>query len=452
MNSSTAKEARASGQGQQRADKPYTYGKPNRFPDLRRRPKFRWAVARASGKMVPLQHVEACSWDDVNAITTGTMTVRESPYKQGLSGPSVDQGDRVLCQVSEGHGWHDLWAMRVYEPALKVADVQRTVKIVNDLDLLRQSEDHFLYKRDATHPQGWTGPQVIADVCRQYHVQIGGLYTTTKKIGKIHVKRGSPLTVIRNVILREKRRNGRRLVLSYRNGRLYVLPLRRSPSLLAMGRTLMDAAFSSTLPPEFGSAVTVQHSLDYATGGTDKQKRTKKKAQKGHVEVESRASIARFGYVHRLVFSPDAQSDAELRKEGMAWLAAVAKPLKHLELTHVGMPHLRRGDAIQLALGDEGLRRQIVWVYTVSHNVTPQNYTMNVRVIFDDPYIDHVGESIINRLKSTRDEALAGRDPVTGLLPGQQPANNKADNPPPQSPLATVFETAGEILGNVLGG
>jgi hypothetical protein len=441
--STTKKKASHSVQGRQRAPRPYHYGPPDRHPDLAHPAEFRFALVRASGEIVELRHVESATWDDTNAIEMGTLTFREPTFDDDPT-PVPVQGDRVICQANEGGGWREVWMMRVYKPQLAAENRQYTYNLANDLDLLRQSQGYFKYVGDKAHPRGWYGHEIIADVCEKFHIPVGALYRGTKRRQRLIIPSGqnalgsagiSPLEVIRNQVKWEVRHGGPRLVVSFQGGKLYVLPLRRSRHLLQLGPTLTQAAFSSELPAEFGSAVIVRGIVPELFPGGNKQK--------GHVKLESAASRKRFGYVQRVVFSPDATTDADLRKEGLAYLTVIARPIKHLTMTHQGMPFIRRGDAIQLALGNEGIRRQVVWVYEATHELTADGYTMQLTVIFDDPYIDFRAEKLIFKLKGTKEEAVGNRAQhnATWYVGSQK------DDLPKQSRQSDIFSRAEQSVG-----
>lgn len=419
---------RASPQGQQRADVTYSYGSPDLFPTLSEDVKLRWWALLSTGGRFELEHVESCTWQDNNAITQGSLVVREQGIIAGS--PDVeyrlDQGDRIVLEASEdGRPFREVWTMRVYRPQLTASNGQRTFDLVNDLDLLRQSEDNFLYTTDKAHPHGWTGQQIVVDLCEQYKVPLGGCYTSSQPIGrKLRWRRASPLAVLQWILVHEHRKFRRRLVLRWDRGKLYILPLQRSGDLLRLGPTLVEAAFQSALPPQFASSITLHGLAEYVFDQTSAGFPVTKR-QKMHVQLGSAESQRRFGYVHRIVWSGHARTDAELRKEGEAYLAAVMQPHKTLTLTHQGMPFVRRGDAIQLALGDQGLRKQVVYVNEAQHRATPDSYQMDLGVIFDDPYIDRRAESIIYQLKATHDEAVGNRNVKNRFW--YLPKNNKGD-------------------------
>lgn len=425
-------------QAAQRADTPSIQAQNGAItPVLGVPTKFRVTalISDSTGKAtaIPMELIERITWDDSNAITQGTITLRMNPFDEAAGENRLDQGDRIKLEAKVGTmTWREVWVMRCYRPQLTSSNIQRTFTLVNDLDLLRQSEDNFYFRASGPdvisggleRPGGWTGPEVIAHVCQKYRVPLT-CYQTTDKIGKIRVRRGSPLEVIRNVLIRERRRNNRRLMIRWSNGRLYVVPLAKSPTLLNLGPTLIEAAFQSELPEQFGSAITI-HGLQQFVYGQDSGGTPRAKQQKMHLDMENEVSRKVFGYVHRIVFSPDAKDDGRLAEEGLQYLRAVMVPHRTLTLTHQGMPWLRRGDAIQLALGDPGLQKQLIWVNTVQHVVTPQNYTMDFSVIFDDPYRDRREEKLLFRLKATAAQAIGNRNTTN---PFWYLSNQKEDTP-----------------------
>lgn len=439
-----------------RADPPYQYGKPDRFPSLTKPLRWRFtaieATKSARSKRTVLGRVEQAAWDDINAILTGSITVRDQTY--GSKQPTLNQGDRVMCEADEGAGFGEVWTMRCGAPTLTASNTQRTFELTNDLDLLNRSVDEFTFHPDRHHPHGWRSDQIILQICANYQVPINpktGVvrgHLMSKK--RMHL-RGSPLDMIRNVVLWERRGHGTRLVIRFDNGHLTVLPLKRSKDLLALGPTLIEAQLTSKLPPEFASAVMMRANTDLTDtiNANDAKGRKKTKPSKLHILVESPASVRRFGYVRRVVFSPDAASTAEMRQQAQAWLAAVAKPLKTVTLTLQGLPHLKRGDAIQLAIGDWGMRRQIVFVNQIQHSLTPSDYRMTVQCIFADPYIDRTGLSILYRLQSTAEGAQGIFSSLANAGLGS-PAKNDTPQPGPYSAPSTVPPVPGFTPGTDL--
>jgi hypothetical protein len=407
---------------------------------------------------VLLANVEDASWDDGapnrGAVTVGSLTIRDPAYGQRPT-ITVDEGDRVRCEVNAGAGFKELWEMRVATPRLSAYQRQRTYTLANDLDLLDRSTDDFIFPagKGTSHPNGWTFDEIIAKVCKDYGVKIGALAKGTFRRKKTWTWRGVPPTQVFQLAMNQERiHTGRRFVVRYEKGALYVLPLKRSPHLLALGPSLIEAAFSSHLAAGqgasgvnegyFASALTVRGLRDQPLG-KDKKGHRKEKKHKIHAQLESPQSIKRYGYVHRVVWSPDAKTDAELLQQGREYLAAVAKPIKELTLTHAGIPGIRRGDAIQLGLGDEALRKQIVWVVEVQFRLSPGDFTMDLTVSFDDPYVDKVAKRIQDKLQETQ-AAAAGKkkkpQPIKAASRKDKPASDGSKLPAASNAAAAAWD------------
>jgi hypothetical protein len=443
----TRKKPPQSKQGTKRADKTgaAAYGRPDQFPGfaLAHPPTFRFSVQKSNGDVLQLSHVTNASWDDVNAILTGSIQFTEPVFDRFDPYTLVDQGDRISCEVDThaGRGFTEAWLMRTKTPQLGVNDNTRSFELANDLSLALGSEGNFLYKPDHSHKGGWYGHDIILDVCERFQIPVGRIYQSDWRIPKLWLRRGGPLTVIRNVLLKELRHTRRRMVTRFIGGRLYIVPLQRSPHLRALGPTLMDAAFKSELRPEFATAVLMRGLQEFTYADQNKQHN-----KMHHLRV-SQTSVNQFGYVQKILWSPDARNDSELAAEGDAYLAEVAKPHKTLSLTTPGIIGLHRGDAIQLGLGDDALRRQVVWVDEVNHTLTPQQYLSTITVIFDDPFVPHSELRRIFKLKATREEAIGNRatkDPTGWYLT----KNQKGDGNYAASRQAAVFDSANAGAAN----
>lgn len=381
-------------------------------PSLLRVYEWRAFMLRGAEK-VRLNAVESVTWDDENMILTGTLTLRDLPY--GLGGQlTVDEGDMISLEVNGGGGFAELWRMRISSPDVTMKARQRTFHLANDLDLLNRSDADWYFKAGpkTDHPNGWTYDEVVAAVARDYKMSLGVVTVGEYRRKKSWSWRGySPLRVIEEAMNVERQHTGRRFVARWAGQRLSITPLRRSETLLELGPTLLDAELQSHLAAGetssginegyFASAITMR-GLRLEPRGKDKKGHQKPATKKMQVQVPSPASVARFGYVHRIVWSGDAKTEADLQEEALQYLAAVAKPVKTVTLTVPGIPHIRRGDAIKLALGDEQLRNQIVWVTQASHVLDPSQYTTAITVTFDDPYINRTAELIQSRVSDTQ--------------------------------------------------
>jgi hypothetical protein len=98
------------------------------------------------------------------------------------------------------------------------------------------------------------------------------------------VLQGSPLDVIAAAYKRERNYTGKRFVISCDHGKLNITPLRRSPQLLELGPSLIQASFQQQFRQDFATSVIVR-----ATGKVDVGKDKKGKKRKGTARSSSRS-------------------------------------------------------------------------------------------------------------------------------------------------------------------
>lgn len=414
-----------------------------RVPRKYGRDAFRVWLLRPKKKAVRIDHmVEGFSWTEPrdSAIITGTLTVRPPENRERaiviLSGHRV----RIEHAPFPTGRFTPILELRIYSPSQSAAGLVGSLELRSDLALLEQSEDDFKFTRGIRHPKGWRTDQIVSEVCRRY-----GIKHLPLPKGKHYVKKkvytdASPLTVINEAYLAERKNTGRRFVIRFALGRLSVTPLRRSSSLLMLGPSLVEAAITETPKEEFATAVTVR-GVTESRKGKDAKGRKKVKHGKIALKVQSAPSVARYGFVHRIVHALDADSPAEARTLALRYLADKAKPVKSLTLTHPGIPTIRRGDALRLALPTLGLK-QVVWVAEVTHTVGADAYSMDVTCTFDDPYVDEKAQRIVDQLDSTAIE----RGRVTDAEPKEPAKPEGAANKETAKIAPAPEQTLGEKL------
>jgi hypothetical protein len=397
----------------------------------------------SSGRKVLLTGVEAVSWDDVNAETVGTLTQRVPEFDPNGDFVELQEGDIVHCFARVyGIGTIEMWDMRVYKPRLTASNSQRVVDLKNDLELLRMSEDNWLFAgRGVTqeltgkvtipaipapggdNKGGWWGRDIIQEVCRRYGIpaKVIGMGPARKgaappgapwkrRGAKLAYARASPLSIIRNQIVWEKRHTGVRYQLRYVKGTIIVSPLRRNPALRLLGPTLTEASFSSERYPEFASAVTL-HAIPDLVGAhsTDPHGKKQKTVVHGHVYRVSDVARRRVRLRPPDSVLPDAWSDGSAHGGGGGLprgRGEAAAPADCHRAGHPSDPARRRDPA---SARRRWPLKQIVFVDQASHSVTPAGHTMTLTLIFDDPYIDRARQNIIFLLKGTLAEAIGDR-------------------------------------------
>jgi hypothetical protein len=350
------------------------------------RERFRaWWVPASGPRQNIDDNVESISWDDATAVLTGSMQFRDPAIG---TVPDVGFGDEIMleCSLAGDSNFVELWRLRVEQPNRDFGPSVRAWQLINALGWLQRNTDDFKYTKDKAHPQGWLAHEIVLDLARRYNVPVGVIATTTHRIKKLVVLQGSPLDVIAAAYKRERTYTHRRFVISCDHGKLNVTPLLRSPSLLELGPSLIQATMQQQMQTDFATAVIVR-----ATGKVQKGKDKKGKKRTGTgkivVKVSSATAIKRFGFVQREVWAHDADTVAEARAAGERHLVLVGKPETTLDLIHPGIPWIRRGDAVRALLPDDALR-QVIFVTEARHTLSAADYTMQLSFGFTDPFVD----------------------------------------------------------------
>ena len=353
--------------------------------------RFRVTVLRGR-KLAPVrldELVENISWEDASAIMTGSISFRRPAYMRKLLQQfPVSVGHQIKLEYAAGPNaaFRELWRMRVSQPSREVRDGTVGFELANDLTLLQGSEDDFRYVKGKTHKRGWLGHQIIADVARKSGLKIRRLPRMKHRITKMVKLNANPLDVIVAVLQKEKVATGRRFAIYFERGKLEIKPLRRSDYLLIMGNSIINLAVAQQMKENFATAVTVRtHAADEK--GRDEKNHKTNKGRKIVVRVRNKLAVARYGYIHRVVFAQDVTTRAQARAQGRRWLARLASPKKEATLSHPAIPWLRRLQAIRLDLPEEGLK-QIVYVAAVRYEVAGGTFNMELTLTFDDPYVD----------------------------------------------------------------
>lgn len=206
----------------------------------------------------------------------------------------------------------------------------------------------------------------------------------------------------------ERNYSGRKFVVRFREGKLQVVELRHSKTLLMLGSTLLQATIQRTMRGRFADAATVRATIGKPSNKTKKTEeeeaakhtgkaKTKKKGSKQEkleIEVKAGNAIKRFGYVHRNITLEDpVSSKAEARKQAKRELVKSMRPNRNVNFSHPGITTLFRGDAVKLRIREIGIS-EVVYVTAVSHTIAAGEYTMQVTVKYEDPTVDKQGEKI----------------------------------------------------------
>lgn len=344
-------------------------------------------------------------WDDSVPITTGEITLREAPFHG--TDLRVNTGDLIACEVAlaRGGSYRELWRMRVWEPAIAINDQEYTYQLASDLRRLDQSFDDFVFVKDKLHPQGWRGDQIIRALCEQYGISL--VMPKLKHVFKKLVWHGnadeqkSVYALIVYVLTVERNHHQARYRMDMVARTLRISAFAKNTDLLAFAEMILDASYNSSFHERFATEVEAISTPEQVKAKDAKGHRrvTKKKIT---ATVRSQVGIQRYGLIHRRVYSKDADSVAALHGEAQRFMARVLNPAREMSFSHEGIPSIRRGETVRVNVG-QTFDGQDFDVFTVGvrHAVTPQGYTMNVTLQFDDPFTANARDMILNKLTDT---------------------------------------------------
>lgn len=349
------------------------------------------------------QYVTAVTWEDAGPILQGTLTLTVQEREHQLA---LYEGHVITLESAARMGgpFKRVWEMRIDESSIDAATGTYSFQLVDEMAWLAKSKDYFSFRKskkkkksDAVkyRAKGWTADQIVRAVCKKYGVKVGKLAKGTKLITNLTEKNASPLDVIMKAYKLERNYSGRKFVVRMRRGKLQVVELRRSKTMLILGSTILEATIQRTMRKGFADAATIR-----ATVGKEDKKSKKAKAKKGSkqekldIEVKATKAIKRYGYVHTNIALEDpAESKADGRKEAKQQLVKSMRPNRTVNFEHPGISSLFRGDAVKLRLPELGVN-EIVYVTSVAHSIAAGEYTMQVAVKYEDPTVDKQGEEI----------------------------------------------------------
>jgi hypothetical protein len=401
--------------------------------------------------------VESFSWTEPadSAITTGEIQYRVNKGRPSLL---LRPGDRIKCESSAWHQvdrplpksvWRHVWTMRCDEPSASVRDGTRSITFANDLLYLSRSIDDFNYSKSKKRPRGWRVSDAIRDIARRYGLRLGHLSYCNHRVKKFVRLNATPMRVINDLMLMQRNYSGRRYRMWFTpNGRYNIAPLRRTKFLTMLGPALIEAALQQSFGEEFATALTVR-AIREVNKGKDKKKNKKVVHRKIAVKIKSPSAIRALGYVHRIVYAHGADSAAEARQMGLRHLAKIARMEKGLTITSNGWHNVNKGDAIWLSLPQIGVR-QILYVAEITHSVSVGSYTMDVTVMFSDPYVNRKADRV-NEIQDQRwvTPPAARTQPKNRSKPRQN--RNKADTTTTRTArAATIPKPKGPTKGELL--
>lgn len=322
--------------------------------------------------------ITSVQWDDVTMELTGQIEMTVEPGTLDLA-----DGDAIRADFapSASAAFNELWKMGLSGDAngegitKGLAAASFTGALTSTLSSYRGDTMDFAFRRGKSHHGGWTCDQIAVAVGRKAGLPLGKIAGGTWQIRNLVRRDADPLDVIILAYRQERENTGRRFV-AYWDGKLNIVPLRRSEYLLEILPVLLDGNYVTKRKADFATVLNVRTNA----------KSGKHKTRKIRVRVADHDAIKRYGVVTKSVHPHNIDTEDEAREWARRSLARRTVIHRELTVDVPFMPRVRRGDALRCRWDDEGLD-QIVFVKSASHVWTPGSATTTLTVRFDDPFV-----------------------------------------------------------------
>jgi hypothetical protein len=340
--------------------------------------------------------VESVEWRDegtefnLNTIPAlrGSITMHQAHPDSGGERIDLREGDRVRCELREGQGqWRPYWTMRVQRPQTTVEDGTITADLADDLILASRSEGDFHYRKTGSRKKrGWLAHEIIEGICSDWKIPAGLITRGTFRM-EFNERGITPLEAIRQVVRREAKETGRKFLIRWmyvkslgREG-LCVLPMRRNPLMDVLESQIRTALITHGRIERIVTAAVGHGTLRRKSKSTTKPHKLK------DVRYVDREAVKRFGYISKQIDVGKVDSQAQLRRRLIREVNERQKPYRSVEnFSHAGIPDIRRGDAVQIRIPDEGFagRSGIMFVTSIVQTLSAADYTMTLNLSFTD--------------------------------------------------------------------
>jgi hypothetical protein len=359
------------------------------FTDVRRKSK---AIAYVDSL------VESINWTDKSPVLEGEIVIRKPDRNKAFN--TIREGNQVVLYVDRlGNGqFKELWRMRCREPSVDGAEGTITFKLLNDLSRYAMNNDTYEYRKNQKkHPKEWRGDEIVRAAAHKAGIPVGRLIRTEKTYAKFKKKDASFMDVVNAVYEDERDKTGRRYLVSWKGGKLYVTTLNRPKYMWLMGPTLVNYSYSrAALGKDFATMYEVRATI---------KAKGKRKKRKIHFKITSETLVRRWGVIKQKLSLPSVTSHSDAVKQAREKLVKGASPKKEISLSHPGIPTAGRGDSIHLQIYEDLGENWVVFVKEVVHTVTAGSYMMDITLQWTDPWVDKKGDKI----RKKRAKAAADR-------------------------------------------
>ena len=355
---------------------------------------FRLLVYDASTPTEITSGVESWSWDDEDALLTGSIALRKGRLDAARA--KVLEGSRIECICRYAGRWTSLWRLRGGAPESDDIAGTITSEISDQFAALHDGKRRWVFRSGKSRPHGWFAHEVAANVAPKCGVLVGALAQGTKRFADLKVT-GSGLDAITGAYAKETSYSGRRFVTRMRNGRLEVVAFQRNPFLYVVAERFTEQTISKA---HKASAVTVLKGTARLGSGKD--------AKKIAYVASDPAVVRRLGYVKDEKSYGRVRSHHELRSLVKRDLAEKLRRTITGSVTIPGLPFIYRGETHQVIIPSEDMAGPDSFIYTTAlhHAVDSEGYFTTVDLTSQDRFLTVLAD----QEKAVRAKKRAARD------------------------------------------
>lgn len=341
---------------------------------------FRFSLLRPDpANDLPItRYVESCEWGEEEEAQQGTLTVRRPTDTASLP---LERGQTTLGEVEFRGTWYELWRMDLKPFSVVVEEAQLTAEMVDTSGRPgTQTHSYKLRRRDPYYAH-----EVAAIIARKEGIAVGRLAKASGRRFNGFTFVGSAIGAVKMAYSRDKDVSGRSYVVRMHLGKLEVLPLTQRNLTINVLRSQIETA-TITYQGLEGTDTHAPVTVIYAKGVVGKGKGARKVTH----SVFDKATVAKLGYRRKdkdygSVKSHDSMVDAAKRE-----LAAGLKITTTMEVTHPGIPFLRRGDGIGVNLFPDAYsthKATYMYVASIMQRVEGNDYNMALTLTSEDPFV-----------------------------------------------------------------
>lgn len=356
--------------------------------------------------------VESISWSDTKTTLTGSISGTHPQTEKRDRRFQIKDGCLLLLEAYVGGKWQNVWVMRVQTPSEDAGSGAGSYELADDSILIALNEGDFKYV-NKDKKKKWKADNLTRDVAREWGFKVGNLPKCEEFLDDIEEKKASPLSVIAKAWKQESEATGVKYVMTWRHGKIEISRLRRNKNLYSLKELIESATVSRDRGQKFFTALRIVGSI----------KDGEKKKKKLDIEIEHPKAVKRYGKIVKIHnLDNTATSREKVVKAGKRRLSRsiMKKTQPTISLSHVGIPWIRRGDAVEIRLpkyGFKGKKRpvppfeggyyNILFVTGIEHTLDSSGHHMDVSFTVDDP-IAEMKDAL--REKKDKDDRKKKRD------------------------------------------